>query len=39
MGAVVNCDEWIKSVPQDITQDVLWTVKAYRYALFLTDLS
>ena len=39
MGTWMNYDEWIKSVPQDITQDVLWTVKAYRYALFLTDLS
>ncbi len=38
MGAVVNYDDWIKSVPPDITQDVLWTVKAYRYALFISDL-
>ena len=38
MGAAVNYDDWIKSVPQDITQDVLWTVKAYRYALFISDL-
>lgn len=38
MGAAVNYDDWIKSVPSDITQDVLWTVKAYRYALFISDL-
>jgi four helix bundle protein len=37
-GAAVNYDDWIKSVPQDITQDVLWTVKAYQYALFISDL-
>ena len=34
----MNYDEWVKSVPNDITEDVLWTVKAYRYALFLSDL-
>jgi four helix bundle protein len=34
----VNYEEWVKGVPKDITEDVLWTVKAYRYALFLSDL-
>ncbi len=31
-------DDWVKSVPEEITEDVLWTVTAYRYALFLSDL-
>ncbi len=34
----MNYDDWVKSVPKDIAEDVLWTVKAYRYALFLSDL-
>jgi four helix bundle protein len=34
----MNYDEWLRSVPKEITEDVLWTVKAYRYALFLSDL-
>lgn len=35
----MNYDEWVKSVPAEITGDVLWTVKVYRYALFLSDLN
>jgi four helix bundle protein len=34
----VNYEEWLKTVPQEITSDVLWTVKAYRVALLLADL-
>jgi four helix bundle protein len=34
----VNYEDWLKNVPSDITEDALWTVKAYRYALFLSDL-
>jgi four helix bundle protein len=34
----MNYDDWAKGVPKDITEDVLWSVKAYRYALFLSDL-
>lgn len=34
----MNYEEWLKSVPKDIAEDALWTVKAYRYALFLSDL-
>lgn len=31
-------DEWEQSVPETIRGDSLWKVKAYRLALFLTDL-
>jgi len=31
-------DEWEQSVPETIRRDSLWKVKAYRLALFLTDL-
>jgi len=31
-------NEWEKSVPDVITDDVLWTVTAYRLALFLSDI-
>ena len=34
----MNYDDWAKSVSKEITEDMLWTVKAYRYALFLSDL-
>ncbi len=31
-------DEWLKSVPEQITTDPLWKIEAYRLAMFLTDL-
>ena len=34
----MNYDEWIKSVPADITGDMLWRVEAYRLALFMSEL-
>jgi four helix bundle protein len=36
--AVMNYEDWLKGVPKELTEDALWTVKAYRYALFLSDL-
>jgi four helix bundle protein len=34
----VNYQEWVKSVPVEITADPLWTVEAYRLALFASDM-
>ena len=34
----MNYEAWLKSISKEITEDALWTVKAYRYALFLSDL-
>lgn len=34
----MNYDEWLKSVPAEITGDSLWKMEAYRLALFLADL-
>ena len=34
----MNFDDWLKSVPVEITGDLLWKVEAYRLALFLADL-
>lgn len=34
----MNYDEWIKTVPEEITNDSLWTVEAYRLGLFAADL-
>jgi four helix bundle protein len=34
----MNYDEWLKSVPVEITDDSLWKVEAYRLALFATEL-
>ena len=34
----VTFNEWSESVPPEIRQDALWTVEAYRLALFLSDL-
>jgi len=31
----MNYDDWLKSVPKEITGDLLWKVEAYRLALFL----
>ena len=35
----MNYSEWMKSVPDVITDDSQWTVEAYRLALFLADIS
>jgi hypothetical protein len=32
-------EEWEKGVPEEIKQDSLWKMKAYRLALFLGDLA
>jgi four helix bundle protein len=34
----MNYEDWLKSVPVEITGDTLWKVEAYRLALFLADL-
>jgi four helix bundle protein len=34
----MNYEDWMKSVPTEITGDPLWTVEAYRLALFAADL-
>jgi four helix bundle protein len=31
-------EEWVETVPEEITKDILWTMKAYRFALFAVDL-
>jgi hypothetical protein len=33
----MNYEEWLKSVPVEITGDSLWKVEAYRLALFAAD--
>jgi four helix bundle protein len=38
MREFMNYDDWLKSVPTEITGDLLWKVEAYRLALFLADL-
>ncbi len=35
----MNYQEWLASVPREITDDPLWKVKAYRMALFAVDLA
>jgi four helix bundle protein len=32
-------DEWLKSVPSEITADALWQMKLYQQALFLGELA
>ncbi|MDH7486438.1 MAG: four helix bundle protein [Anaerolineae bacterium] len=34
----MNYAEWAESVPQEIKNDALWTVEAYRLALFAADI-
>ncbi|MBC8449895.1 MAG: four helix bundle protein [Chloroflexi bacterium] len=35
----MSYDEWEKTVPETITGDSLWNMRAYRLALFLSDLA
>lgn len=35
----MNFEKWEQTVVMDIRDDVLWTVKAYRLALFLSDIT
>jgi four helix bundle protein len=32
-------EEWLQSVPSEITEDPLWKMEVYRYALFAADLA
>jgi len=34
----MDFQEWAKSVPPEITEDVLWRVEAYRLAVFVADV-
>ena len=34
----MNFNEWVLSLPKDITDDSLWKMEAYRLSLFLTDV-
>ena len=38
MRDFMNYHDWMKSVPAEMTGDLLWKVEAYRLALFLSDL-
>lgn len=31
--------DWITKIPEEITDDVLWKMNVYRYALFLADVA
>lgn len=35
----MNFVEWEKTVPESFTADTLWKMKAYQYALYLSDLA
>jgi four helix bundle protein len=37
-GGKMEYDEWDRAVPEEIKADSLWKVKAYRLALYLSDL-
>lgn len=34
----MNYQEWLKSIPEDITQDPLWNLEIYRLGLFVADI-
>jgi len=34
----MNFEEWAKDVPEEISNDALWKVEAYRLGLFVTDI-
>lgn len=31
--------DWLKTVPSEITEDTLWKMKVYKYALFVSDIA
>lgn len=35
----MNYSEWVEAVPGTLKEDAVWTVTAYRYAVFLSDLA
>lgn len=35
----MNYQDWLATVPREITEDVLWRMEAYRLALFAGDLA
>jgi four helix bundle protein len=35
---MMDYDKWLASVPREITDDSLWTVKAYQLALYVAEL-
>jgi four helix bundle protein len=35
----MNFEDWVKTVPEVITQDSLWKMEAYRLALFVSDVN
>ena len=39
MRETMNYAEWLKTVPTSLTGDPLWTVEAYRLALFAADVA
>lgn len=39
MNEKMNYADWVKTVPESLTGDPLWTVEAYRLALFIADVS
>ena len=34
----MNYEEWLRSVPEEMTSDPLWKVEVYRLGLFVADL-
>ncbi len=36
---MMSYQEWLSTVPAEITADSVWKVAAYRYALYLGDLA
>lgn len=35
----MNYEEWVRLVPEALTQDTVWKIEAYRLAVFLTDIA
>jgi len=35
----MNYDEWLASAPSELTDDPLWRMEVYRFALFASDLA
>ncbi|HQV69985.1 MAG TPA: four helix bundle protein [Thermoflexales bacterium] len=37
-ASIVSFEQWLKTVPEVVSNDPIWRMSAYRYALFFSDL-
>ncbi len=38
-GGIMNYVDWLKTVPETLTNDSVWRIEAYRLSLFAADVA